>query len=508
MHRTWLFGGLMVVAMVLAVVLFRFVPSELAPAEDRGFFQVLIDGPEGAGFDYTVGQMQAGREDRRADDRRRPADHARQPARARRLRRQRGNAHRAHVGVPAGLGQARRRTPPTSPTSLQKKLSVLTGVRARTAGQRRPGAFARAAVHRRAGRAGLRGDRAVARQAAGAHGGQSRPGRSPIRTTRKRARRCAWTIDRERAADLGVSRERNRPRAGNDDGFAPGDHLRRQRRGIRRAWSRPAAKAAPRPADLEAIQVRSSNGDLVPLSNLVTLSEVAEPGRLNRFNRLRAITISRGPGARLSDGRGDRLDPAGRAPKSCPSTRRSTGRASRASTSRPAARCCFTFALALLIVLPGAGRAVRELHPSAGDHADRAAGRAGRVAGLVGHRRHAEPLQPDRHRDAGGPGGEERHPDRRVRQPAARRGPQRPPGDRRVVQRAPAPDPDDLHRHHHGRGAAGAGRRAGFGEPRHHRRGGDLRRRVLHAAVAAGGARRLYPAGALYQIARSGGTRA
>jgi multidrug efflux pump len=48
------------------------------------------------------------------------------------------------------------------------------------------------------------------------------------------------------------------------------------------------------PADLAAIEVRARSGDLVPLSNLVTLSELAEPGSLNRFNRLRAITISAG----------------------------------------------------------------------------------------------------------------------------------------------------------------------------------------------------------------------
>jgi len=46
------------------------------------------------------------------------------------------------------------------------------------------------------------------------------------------------------------------------------------------------------PADLSAIQVRARSGELVPLSNLVTLSEVAEAGSLNRFNRLRSITIS------------------------------------------------------------------------------------------------------------------------------------------------------------------------------------------------------------------------
>ncbi|HSX64155.1 MAG TPA: efflux RND transporter permease subunit, partial [Pseudoxanthomonas sp.] len=48
------------------------------------------------------------------------------------------------------------------------------------------------------------------------------------------------------------------------------------------------------PADLENTYVRGSGDQLIPLSNLVTLSEIAEPGSFNRFNRLRAITISGG----------------------------------------------------------------------------------------------------------------------------------------------------------------------------------------------------------------------
>ena len=74
------------------------------------------------------------------------------------------------------------------------------------------------------------------------------------------------------------------------------------------------------PADLAAIRVRATSGELVPLSNLVTLSEVAEAGTLNRFNRLRSITISAGL-APLSVGRGHcphRTWPG----KSCRSTHR------------------------------------------------------------------------------------------------------------------------------------------------------------------------------------------
>jgi multidrug efflux pump len=49
------------------------------------------------------------------------------------------------------------------------------------------------------------------------------------------------------------------------------------------------------PSDLANLYVRSSrSGQLIPLSNLVTLTELAEPGSYNRFNRLRAITVSAG----------------------------------------------------------------------------------------------------------------------------------------------------------------------------------------------------------------------
>lgn len=47
-----------------------------------------------------------------------------------------------------------------------------------------------------------------------------------------------------------------------------------------------------RPDDLKNVFVRTTTGDLVPLSNLVTLNELAGPQKLNRFDRLRAITIS------------------------------------------------------------------------------------------------------------------------------------------------------------------------------------------------------------------------
>ncbi|HAF41936.1 MAG TPA: AcrB/AcrD/AcrF family protein [Sphingobium sp.] len=59
-------------------------------------------------------------------------------------------------------------------------------------------------------------------------------------------------------------------------------------------------------ADLERIHVRSRTGVLVPLSTLVTVKEVAGPRQLNRYNKLRAITLTAAlaPGTSLGEALG------------------------------------------------------------------------------------------------------------------------------------------------------------------------------------------------------------
>ena len=81
----------------------------------------------------------------------------------------------------------------------------------------------------------------------------------------------------------------------------------------------------------------------------------------------------------------------------------------------------FTFAMALLIVyLVLAAQFESFIHPLVIMLTVPLAV-LGALLGLWVSGGDAEPLQPDRHRDAGRPRGEERHPDRRLRQPAARR---------------------------------------------------------------------------------------
>ncbi len=298
--RPWVFGALMLVAIALSWGLFKLVPSELAPPEDRGAFFVSVVGPEGAGYDYTVAQM---KQVEQVLARHIGGD---QPV------------QRANTRVPGGFGASEemhtgqvivflqdwdKRDVSTNDVvdSLRGELGQLTGVRAnpqvRTGLVRSRGQplqivlggpdYTQLAQWR---------DKLLARMEANP---QLFSVDSDYKETRPQMR---VQIDRQRAADLGVS-------------VASIGRALETMMGGRRVTTfvqdgeeydvivqaGKAARAAP--ADLAAIQVRAGDGALVPLSNLVTLTELAEPGSLNRFNRLRAITLSAGlaPGYRMGD---------------------------------------------------------------------------------------------------------------------------------------------------------------------------------------------------------------
>lgn len=54
-----------------------------------------------------------------------------------------------------------------------------------------------------------------------------------------------------------------------------------------------------KPADLKAIYIRSSNGDMIQLDNLIELENGIAPPKLYRYNRFVSATISAG----LADGK-------------------------------------------------------------------------------------------------------------------------------------------------------------------------------------------------------------
>ena len=299
-ERPWIFGALMLGALVASFLLFKAVPSELAPAEDRGSFQVSITGPEGAGFDYTVGQVKQVEQiiaARTGPDKEIARYNPRVPGGF-------GASEEMHTGRIAVFLQdwdKRDRSTADVADSLKKDFAKLPGVRAaaqvggglvRSRGQPinivlgGPD-YAELVKWRDALQARM----------------EQNPGFFGVDSDYKETRpQMRVEIDRARASDLGVS-------------VTEIGHALETMMGSRRVTTfvqngeeydvimqaDRATRASP--ADLQAIQVRAADGSLVPLSNLVTLREIAEPGSLNRFNRLRAITLSAGltPGYRMGD---------------------------------------------------------------------------------------------------------------------------------------------------------------------------------------------------------------
>ncbi|MEK0265054.1 efflux RND transporter permease subunit [Stenotrophomonas rhizophila] len=298
--RTWVYIVVMILSLLASALLLKVLPSELAPAEDRGSFQIMIDGPEGAGFDYTVGQVQQVEKIVSGfvgEDEPIVRANPRVPGGW-------GSSEEMHTGRISVFLQPWRQRDVSTPdvaAELQTHLNDLRGVRVRTQvggglvrSQGQPfqivlggPEYAEIAQWR---------DRMLLRMA-------DNPGLvgtdSDYKETRPQMR---VNIDRQRAADLGVSVT------------AIGSALETMM-GSRRVTTfvdngeeydvlvQAGREGRASPSDLAAIRVRASGGELVPLSNLVTLSEVAEAGSLNRFNRLRSITISAGlaPGYPLGE---------------------------------------------------------------------------------------------------------------------------------------------------------------------------------------------------------------
>ncbi|WP_454829177.1 efflux RND transporter permease subunit [Pseudoxanthomonas wuyuanensis] len=281
----------MAICLTLAAVLFWRVPSELAPAEDRGRFFVMVDGPEGAGFDYTVGQLQqvegvlAGYI---GDDKPVQRANSRAP-------RGWGGSEEMHTAqIIVFLQDWHQRDVSTDEVvgELRREFAKLPGVQVRA---NVPGGLVGSRGQRYQlvlggpdyGEIAKWRDRMMVRM-------EENPGLVDIDSDYKETRpQMRVNIDRERAADLGVSVQEigrtletmmgSRQVTTYVDNGEEYDVMLQANRDNRAS-----------PADLENTYVRGSGDQLIPLSNLVTLSEIAEPGSFNRFNRLRAITISGG----------------------------------------------------------------------------------------------------------------------------------------------------------------------------------------------------------------------
>jgi len=289
MRRPWLVVGATLGAMVVAVLLFRVLPSELTPPEDRGMMFIGLSGPEGASLEYM--------------DR-----HARMAEEIMLREVAGGEVVRANMRIPGGFGGAselnqargfvvlapwgeRERTADQIAQAVRMQLNQIPGVRGFVGS---PGGWVRGGgspvqvVLGGTDYAELVQWRDIVMRRM-----QENPGLSNVQSNyEERKPQVKVAVDRNRAADLGVSLQT----VGRTLETVLGSrivttYIDRDREYNVILQGRAEDRATP--SDLDNLYVRSDRtGELIPLSNLVKLTEMAGPTRLNRFDRLRAITVS------------------------------------------------------------------------------------------------------------------------------------------------------------------------------------------------------------------------
>ncbi|MFY8274107.1 efflux RND transporter permease subunit [Pseudoalteromonas sp. SSDWG2] len=287
-------SGMLAIMLVLAgftsYSLLKQIPSELTPKEDRGTFFVMMNGPEGASYENNAQNMA------KIEERLLPYVES-------------GELSRVLVRVPGWGGQGgvaivgmadwdeRKRDTWAVIGEISGKMREVTDVRAFAimrrgiggGGQSRPIEFV------------LQGndydeladwrDRIIARA-------QQNPGLVRLDHDFKETfPQFLVSIDKNKAADLGVSVS--------DIGRTLETMLgqRRVTTFIDRGEEYDVLLKGEKqdftsPQDVSNIYVKSRSGELVPLDSLISISEEATASRLNRYNRMRAITIT----ANLADG--------------------------------------------------------------------------------------------------------------------------------------------------------------------------------------------------------------
>ena len=301
--RPWLIIGGTVALAGVAVVALNSLPREFAPPADLGFVRIELDAPEGASLEYTERQMLKAERilfnevDRYGDIRR----------------------FIMRIGSGSATGSTevnevrgfvllndwgeRKRSAMDVASSLTEEFKTLPGVRARIYALQ-----------------GL-GTRGIGRPLQVVIGGpdyqtlsgwsdrllelaQKNPGLVGVETNfRERKPQIDVAVDRDRAAELGISLES----IGRTLETVLGSRVVTTYVDRGREYKvilQGQAQDRVVPSDLQNLYVRSDRSkELVPLSNLVKLTETSGAMQLNRFDRMRSITISAGlaPGYTLGD---------------------------------------------------------------------------------------------------------------------------------------------------------------------------------------------------------------
>jgi len=275
---------------MLGLLIFKTIPEEFAPSTDAGRVFISLTAPEGASFNYTEGygtQLEAiaahevARGDIKRVTLRMPGSNDGGS----------GSANTARIILSLDDWTTRKRTAQEISRSLRKELAGLAGVRTSVF---IPG--------------GLRGGFNSPIEAV--IGGpdyeqlavwsnklttlaENNPGLIAVDTSYKpRKPQIRVAIDRDRAADLGVSLQT----VGRTLETMLGSRIVTTFIDRGREYNvilQSRLDERETPTDLTNIQVRSErSGELIPLTSIVRLTESAGATSLSRFNRLRSVTVS------------------------------------------------------------------------------------------------------------------------------------------------------------------------------------------------------------------------
>lgn len=276
------------VVSVLCVVTYRILPAEYAPKEDRGAFFVLINGPEGASYDYMSGYIDE------IEKRLMPYVESGEISRLLvRAPRSFGNIASFNNGIVICVlnSWSKRRSAFVVMEEMRSKLSDLSGVRAFPVMRQGFGSRVSKPVQFVIG-GGTYEELVEWRDILVEKIETDNPGFVGLDWDYKETKpQVRVDIDYDRVAQLGVTVEEVGRTLETMLGsrrvttyIAGGEEYDVILEGERSKQNTAA--------DLQSLFVRSSRtGKLIPLSNLVKVSEYADSPSLNRYNRIRSITL-------------------------------------------------------------------------------------------------------------------------------------------------------------------------------------------------------------------------
>ncbi|HWV13845.1 MAG TPA: efflux RND transporter permease subunit [Cellvibrio sp.] len=291
LHHKSLTISVFMVMLLGCFALMYVIPSEYAPREDRGNFQIIVNGPEGASYSYMEGYMAE------IEKRLLPYVDA-------------GEISRLMVRAPRSFGSfenfnggmaivalsdwGQRRNGFVIMDEIRAKLSDLPGVTASPVMRQGFGSSSSKPVQFVIG-GGTYEELAKWRDILLQKINEKNPGLSNIDWDYKETKpQIEVKVDINRAADLGVSVSNightletllgSRKVTTYIEQGEEYDVLVQGERDEQRTKN-----------SLENMYVRSSHGDqLIPLASVIKLEEVADASKLNRYNRMRSLTLEAG----------------------------------------------------------------------------------------------------------------------------------------------------------------------------------------------------------------------